>query len=171
MKTVMIASKNGEKRRKLASLLRSVGFFDYVSASSIAEIASVSGDEREGVLVVASMNISALSEVSRILPTGWDIIAILPSGMPQPFWSSNLTVLGAPVSRIEFNETLSSLMASSAFRKTEYGQDKDEIISQAKKKLMREKSTDENSAHRYLQKKSMESGKSIFEMAKAILSE
>ena len=169
MKTILIASTKGEKRLKLSKLLHAVNYHSFETAVSVAEIASFVQQEREGVLIVASMNITALSEIDRFLPTGWDIIAIFPSGMPQPFYSSSLTVLHAPVSRIELTETLSSLMAFSVFRKTDYGVNKSEIIAEAKRKIMREKNADENSAHRYLQKKSMESGKSLFETAKVIL--
>lgn len=169
MKTLAVASKNTEKRQKLGGLLRSAGCFEFVSAASLSEIANIVSDSREGVIVVASMNISALSELNRMLPTGWDIIAILPSGMPQPFYSSNMTVLHTPVSKIEFSETLSSLLSFSSFSQTHYGGGKDEIILRAKKKLMREKGFGEDSAHRYLQRKSMETGKSMSETAKEIL--
>lgn len=169
MKTLVVASTKAEKRLKLSNLLKAVNRFSFVSASSLAEIASIVSLQKEGVIVVASMNIPALSELDRMLPTGWDIIAILPSGMPRPFYSSSLTVLHTPVNKIEFSEIIDTLMSDSVFKKTEYGEDKDEIILKAKKKIMKEKNADENSAHRYLQKKSMESGKSLLETAKEIL--
>lgn len=169
MKKIVVASTKAEKRQKLSNLLHAVSCFDFVSASSLAEISSIVSVDREGVIIVASMNIQALTELDRMLPTGWDIIAFLPSGMPQPFYSSSLNVLNTPVNRIEFSEILSSLLSFSVFRKTTYGEDKDEIISRAKKKIIKEKGADENSAHRYLQKKSMESGKSLLQTAKDIL--
>lgn len=169
LKTIIVASTNGEKRQKLGALLRAVGYNSFESAVSVAEISSMVEERKEGIIVVASMNIPALSEIDRFLPTGWDVIAILPSGMPQPFYSSSLIVLHTPVSRIEFSEVLSSLNETSVFRRTDYGESKGETIKKAKSILMKEKNTDENSAHRYLQKKSMESGKSIYETAKDII--
>lgn len=169
MKTVVIASAKNEIRQKIKKLLYLSEIYCCVCVSSYSEISDIVSREKEGIIILASVKPSALSELDRILPNGWDIIAILPPGVPQPFYSSGLTVLNSPVSAKEFSETIAYLMSFSVFKKTNYGVEKDEVIQAAKKLIMQKKSADENSAHRYLQKKSMETSRSLFETAKYIL--
>lgn len=170
MKPVIIASAKNELRRKIIRLLRLSQVGGLITARSVSDIRSIVSREKEGIVIYSPMNALPLIELDRMLPVGWDIVAILPSGMPQPFYSSSLTVLSSPVSPSGFTQTVLSLLSSSSLRKTEYPDEKRDTVEKAKGIIMKERNTDENSAHRCLQKGSMESGKPLFEVAGEIIS-
>lgn len=82
----------------------------------------------------------------------------------------NLITLPLPMHRDELLQTISILVSTRSSFTRRNGNDS-EIISNAKLILMNNQNITESQAHQYLQKKSMQTGKKLIDLAKEIISD
>lgn len=169
MKDIIVAYPAKETALKLRALIESEGFHvSYVCAlgSSVLNIAQGINE----CIVVCSSILSDMSAgvLAENLPAGCDVIALSKNGKDD--FSGNLINLALPVNRDEFLHIVSVLVSSrSSF--TRRKDDENEIISNAKIIIMNEMNIGETQAHKYLQQKSMKSGKKLIDLAKEIVND
>jgi response regulator NasT len=169
MKDIIIAYPNKDTALQLRSLLECEGFHvSYVCATG-ASVLSIAQDLREGVILCASIlsDISA-GTLAENLPVGFDIVALSKNGREE--YMGNLITLPLPMHRDELLQTISILVSTRSSFTRRNGNDS-EIISNAKLILMNNQNITESQAHQYLQKKSMQTGKKLIDLAKEIISD
>lgn len=169
MKDIIIAYPIKNTALQLRSLLEGEGFHvSYVCATG-ASVLSIAQDLREGVVVCASiLSDMGAGGLAEHLPVGFDVIALSKNGREE--FMGNLINMPLPVHRDEFLQTVSILVSTrSSF--TQRSRDESEIISNAKLILMNNQDITEGQAHQYLQKKSMQTGKKLIELAKEIIND
>ena len=169
MKEIIIVYPVKEVALQLRSMLESEGFHvSYVCARG-SSVLGIAQGLNEGVIVCASilsdMNAGILAEN---LPVGFDVVALSRNGVES--YMGNLISLPLPVDRAEFINTIAILVSSRSGFTRRQGND-NEIISDAKTIIMNRQGITETQAHKYLQKKSMSSGKKLVELAKEIIND
>lgn len=169
MKEIIIVYPVKEVALQLRSMLESEGFHvSYVCARGSSALGIAQGLS-EGVIVCASI-LSDMSAgiLAENLPVGFDIVALSRNGVES--YMGNLISLPLPVNRAEFINTVAILVSSRSGFTRRQGND-NEIISNAKTIIMNRQGITETQAHKYLQKKSMSSGKKLIELAKEIIND
>ena len=115
------------------------------------------------------------AELAGMLPNGFDMVWLVPSGEPEPMFRSNLITLNMPLNRMEFLNTVRMLAANGAEqsrpRKTVRSKEDEALLRGAKERLMARHHLSEREAHKLLQRRSMESGMRILEVARLIAEE
>lgn len=169
MKEIIIAYPVKEVAMQLRSMLEGEGFHvSYVCARG-SSVLGIAHGLSEGVVVCASI-LSDMSAgiLAENLPVGFDIVALSRNGVES--YMGNLISLPLPVDRAEFINTIAILVSSrSGFTRRQGNEN--EIISNAKTIIMNRQGITESQAHKYLQKKSMSSGKKLVELAKEIIND
>lgn len=169
MKEIIIVYPVKEVALQLRSMLESEGFHvSYVCARG-SSVLGIAQGLNEGVIVCASI-LSDMSAgiLAENLPVGFDVVALSRNGVES--YMGNLISLPLPVDRAEFINTIAILVSSRSGFTRRQGND-NEIISDAKTIIMNRQGITETQAHKYLQKKSMSSGKKLVELAKEIIND
>lgn len=170
MRSIVIASSSRSMATKLNRILPNYMTDIYYSKNE-AELYTLCDRLGGGVLIVAALREANINDIKNTLSSAWDIIAVLPAGAPEPFYSSNLTAFTAPVNIGEFLSTLEALMSVSDYKKTAYETEKADAVSRAKNILIDKNEISEDEAHYLLQRMSMDMGVSIKKVAQTVIKE
>lgn len=170
MRDVIIASANNRAAEHIKTILQSGGVFVrslFGSGNEVLAYASI----YPGALIVCGRlsDITAVS-LANMLPQGCDMIHLLPSGEPQTVFVSNMVTLYMPLDRVEFLKTVRVMSATEneTFTRREKSCETEEILNIAKRIIMNRHHVSEREAHKILQRRSMESGMKILEVARMI---
>lgn len=169
MRSIVIASSSQNMMTKINRILLTMPVCDTHYCRTEAQLYSLCDRLGGGILIVSAFRDVSVNDIKNSLSLDWDIIAILPSGMPIPFYSSNLTVFTAPVNVGELTATIESLQSVTDYKKTVYESRKADIVDEAKRVLIRRKKISEDQAHYLLQKMSMDKGISMKKLAERIV--
>lgn len=176
MRDIVIAASSKKLTATLEKMLEASGVSACASCTSASEVQSLWSDMEDGVLICATLKDLPSIYLSKIMPDSWDMILLLTSEQPFPYYVSNVTPVNLPVTRLELAETVFSVAGSMnstfAARTTAKGirpKEETELIEKAKRKVMAERGIPEGDAHRLLQRYSMNSGISMVEAAKRFL--
>ena len=169
MKEIIIAYPVKEVALQLRAMLVGEGFHVSHVCALGSSVLGITQELSEGVIVCASI-LSDMSAgvIAENLPIGFDIVALSKSGVES--YTGNLISLPLPIDKAEFINTIAILVSSRSGFTRRQGNDS-EIISNAKTIIMNRMGITESHAHRYLQKKSMASGKKLVELAKEIIND
>lgn len=170
MRSIVIASSSQNMMTKLDRILLTLSA-DIYHCKNEAELYSLCDRLGGGILIVSAFREASVNDIKNALSLEWDIIAVLPSGAPIPFYSSNLTVLTAPVSVRELLSAVEMLMNVTDYKKTTYEHDKADAVEEAKRILMKKNKLSEDKAHYLLQKLSMDRGVPLKKAAEKIIIE
>ena len=169
MRSIIVASSSQNMLTKLNRILLTFQAYDIYYCKTEAELYSLCDRLDGGVLIVSAFRDTSVNDIKNSLSLDWDIVSILPPGVPVPFYSSNLTVFTAPVNISEFLSTVEMLMNITDYKKTLYDEVKANSIDEAKRILIKKKGLSEDQAHYFLQKTSMDKGISIKKIAEKII--
>ena len=176
MRDIVIAASSKKLTATLEKMLESSGVSACASCTSASEVQSLWSDMEDGVLICATHKDLPSIYLSKIMPDSWDMILLLTSEQPFPYYVSNVIPVNLPVTRLELAETvqsiagsMSSTFASKTTAKGVRPKEETEIIENAKKKVMAERGITEGDAHKLLQRYSMNSGITMVEAAKRFL--
>lgn len=167
MKNIIIIYPSKKTALQLRDVLVGNGF----SVSNICALGStalgIAQDMRSGVIITASilpdMSCKSLAEH---LPADFDIISLSKGGAEN--YGSGVITLPLPLNRTEFLQTVAVLVSSASSFTRRKAEDRD-LITDAKLILMKNRQMSESQAHRFLQKESMHTGKSMNELAREIV--
>ena len=116
------------------------------------------------------------SELSDYLPAGFEMLLIASEALVSEGVPEGIVALSMPLKTVDLFATLGMMTGRRERRKKKLRSqptqrsDKDkELIAKAKEVLMERNHMDEEEAHRYLQKCSMESGTGLVESAQMVL--
>lgn len=176
MRNIVIASSSKKLTATLEKMLESSGLSACANCTSASEVQSLWSDIEDAVLICATLRDLPSIYLSKIMPDSWDMILLLTSEQPFPYYVSNVTPVNLPVTRLELCETVVSVAGSMnstfAAKTTAKGvrpKEETELIEKAKRKIMAEREIPEGDAHKLLQRYSMNSGISMVEAAKRFL--
>ncbi len=169
MKEIIIASVNMKSAERIKAILQSGHVSVNRVFSSGREILSYASIQPDILVVCGKLSDMSAVYLAEMAPAGVDIILLIPSGEPQSAFYSNLVTLRMPVNRAELLDTVRLLGA----RRTESikarcGNGGDEALENAKHIIMDRYHISEREAYRLLQRRSMETGIKMTELAKMI---
>lgn len=176
MRDIVIAASSKKLTATLEKMLDASGLPVCASCTSASEVQSLWADVADAVLICATLKDLPSIYLSKIMPDSWDMILLLTSEQPFPYYVSNVIPINLPVTRLELAETvlgiagsMSSTFASKTTAKGTRPKEETEVIEKAKKKVMAEREITESDAHKLLQRYSMNSGITMVEAAKRFL--
>lgn len=176
MNGVIVACKDSSMCDKLSQCLASAGVSVLgiatrgASALHIANRIYGSG----GVLLCSyAMSDMTASELYKIKPDNFEMVVLLSPRQRAVFRGSGMVCLDIPINRGNLLATLEMLMEQGGVPRSskppERTEDEKKIISEAKSLLMERNNMTEPDAHRFMQKRSMDSGEALVEVARKIL--
>lgn len=172
---VIIACKDGAMCDKLAHTLAASGIevlgTATKGASALQKSARYYGDR--GVFLCSyAMSDMTASELYRIMPDGFEMVVLLSARQKAIFDGGDMLCLDIPINRSDLISTLRMLtepQRSFSVKPEKRSESDREIIGRAKALLMERNGMSEPDAHRFLQKRSMNSGESLVSVAMNIL--
>lgn len=175
MREIIIASANERAAESIKNILQAESLFVsniYASGSEILSYASIRPD---AVIICGKLSdgMSALT-LADMLPNGFDLIWLMPSGVFSPGFVSNLITLNMPVNRMDFVNTvrvLSATVSEKYERKSVRSANDEDLLTKAKQILMERHLISEREAHKLIQRKSMETGIKLLDVARLIIEE
>lgn len=176
MRTIVVAAANQKFSSAIEDILTQNAIVVDFFCKSGSEVISLQNQLSDPVLVCGTLKDIPSIYLARELPNEWDVILLLKSNQPFPYYVSNITPINLPVNRLEFVETvrtvaqqLSQTYAAKTTAKKVRSPDEEKLIEDAKRLIMKRRSLSESDAHRLLQRYSMNLGISMLELAKRFL--
>lgn len=178
MSSIVVANSNPDYAKKIASVLHSSGLYVGGICVSGAQLMDFTNKHYHGGVVVCSVKLKDMPAVNlpRVIGPSYDFLFLVSpqfAGMSESIESVNLML---PINRMSLISTVNMLLNVSDYtplsikKKIENGNfDEKQIILKAKNLLISRNNLTEPQAHRFIQKKSMDTGKKMVETAMIIL--
>lgn len=177
MGSILIAMPRSEDATRIAGIIQSSGsMFDVEVCTTGAEVLRVANERDYGVVICGKrMRDMSFSELAEYLPSYYGMIVMTGDAALETY-SERCVKLMYPFKRSDLIATIE--MITSSFRKQrkknrqnprERSREERQIIDQAKALLIERNGMTEPEAFRYIQKNSMDSGRSMLESAQMIL--
>lgn len=173
----MVAHSNPDFAKKIAAVLHSGGFNVSGVCTAGSQVIEFINRHYQGGVVVCSEKLRDMQadNLLRLPGSGYDFVFIRKAPPDNVSNAAGITLI-QPINRVELIATVSMLLNISGFsslgikKKLAAGNlDEKKTIESAKNLLMTRNCFTEAQAHRFLQKKSMDSGKKMLETALIIL--
>lgn len=171
METVVVAFASAKTCERIRDILESSGAAACLVCRSAAEVKRTVGQQRAGAVVCGfKLPDETAEELSRDLPPTCPVLLVAVQNLLDLCQSESVFRLASPVSRGDLVASVGMLlrMAERAARPKRGGEER-ALVERAKALLMDRHGMTEEQAHRFLQKKSMDSGVKIAQTAKMVL--
>lgn len=174
MEKVILAFEGEKTTAKVRDILERSGAAECLICHSAAEVKRLVNKQHIPVVLCGyKLRDETAEALSTDLPFSCSILVLAVQNLLDMIESENVFKLAAPVSR---NDLLSSVrMLTQMSRRMErysrprHSQEEKEVIERAKALLMDRNGMTEEQAHRFLQKKSMDSGEKLLQTAQMVL--
>lgn len=179
MSSIVAANSNPEYAKKIAAVLRSSGLYVGAVCTTGAQVMDFTSKHYHGGIVVCSEKLRDMAAVNlpRMVGSAYDFLFLVSSQLASIYKSMEQTTLMLPVNRMDLISTVNMFLdladyTSLTIKKKLATENLDEkqLIKNAKDLLMKRNNLTEPQAHRFIQKKSMDTGKKMVEAALIILS-
>lgn len=175
MREIIVASQNPQAADRIRAILQSEHVFVSNIYRSGAEVLSFASIRPDAVVICGKLPDMSAAALASTLPNGFDTVWLVPSGEPQTVYVSNLIALQMPLNRMEFLSTVRMLAASERDcarpRKVLRTEEETVILHEAKMRLMERHRFSEREAHKFLQRRAMESGMRLLDVARLVTEE
>ncbi len=176
MDTIVLAFSNGKNAEHIAELLESTATARSIVCRSCAEVKRLIAQQHLNVVICGyKMADGTAEELYADLPKGCSMLMIAPQVRLDMCEEEDILKVAAPVSRSDLIASVRILLQlQHRLKKTVRPQRSPEeqaLIRRAKEVLMAANQMEEEEAHRFLQRRSMESGMKLTDMARLILEE
>lgn len=178
MSSILVAHSNPDYAKKIAAVLHSGGFHVSGVCTAGSQVIEFTNRHYQGGVVVCSEKLKDMpaGNLPRMSGSGYDFIFIRKAPESNPSDTVPCISLIQPMSRVELISTVNMLLniadfTSLSVKKTIASGNLDEkkTIESAKNLLISRNHFTESQAHRFIQKKSMDTGKKMIETALIIL--
>ena len=177
MVNVIVLFAKTEEAKSIKNLLVRNGIGVTTVCTTGAQAAQAADACDDGVIVCGYKYPDMMfSELAEYIPDYFEMIVVTSRGNYEAVKDSGITCLAMPVKTQDFINTVSltidNILWERKKRKSkpkERTEEEKKVIKMAKLKLMNDTGFDEQGAHRYLQKKSMDNGFNIVETAYMVL--
>ena len=179
MSSIVVANSNPDYAKRIAALLRSSGLYAGVICTTGAKVMEFTSRHYHGGVVISSIELRDMPAVNlpRVTGNGYDFLFLVGSQLAEMCESLESACLLLPVNRAALISTVNMFLnlldhtPPGLKRKLATGKyDEKQIVKNAKDFLMERNRFTEAQAHRFIQKKSMDTGKKMAETAMIILS-
>ena len=165
MVNVIIVFPKIEEAKSIKNLLIRNGISVTKVCTTGAQAAQAADACDDGVIICGYKFLDMMySDLENYIPKYFDMIVLSSKKNYEEVRDSGVVCLSMPIKSMDFVNTVSLTIENLLWERK-----KRKVIKAAKLKLMHDFEYDEQSAHRYLQKKSMDNGINIVEMAYMIL--
>lgn len=175
MREIIVASQNPQAADRIRAILQSEHIFVSNMYRSGAEVLAFASIRPDAVVICGKLPDMSAAMLAGTLPNGFDTVWLVPSGEPLPAFVSNLIALQMPLNRMEFLNTVRMLATTESEcvrpRKTVRTEEEETLLHDAKARLMERHPISEREAYKLLQRRAMESGMRILEVARLVLEE
>lgn len=171
---IVIAMPRREDALRLRQIIQRSGMWDEIMTCSGGTEVVQAVKEKDVSLVISTRRLKDMGyeELSTYLPYNLQMILLVKDASMVPF-SSSITPMEMPFRTEKLMLTLKRLIpetfAERKKRKPKRSAEEQKAIDEAKMLLMKQKDISEPDAFRYIQKNSMDTGKSMYETAQMIL--
>lgn len=177
MISVIVVFPKLDDAKKIRNLLVRNGIDITAVCSSGAQVLQYADSIEDGIVVTAyKLADMHCSELRASLPADFHVLIMASKGHMQEFAGEDVVCLPMPVKAYDLVNVIQDMyMVVSRARKKrkekpkQRSEEEKAVIANAKSKLMREKNYTEEEAHRYLQKVSMDSGRSLVETCQMLI--
>lgn len=176
MKPIIMACAQEQVNIRLKSVLSQQGFFAENTVNKAASLLSLAQKMHGGVAVLTGFKDFPIASLTELLPDGFCVLALVQSGRFAPACSPDRLTLPLPIDRPGFLQSVSLLAVESASdlgvlraidkNDGEYAK----TLTAAKNVLMSRYDMSEADAHRFIQKRSMDCGVKLIDMASFVIS-
>lgn len=178
LRSIIIARTSAKLISSLEVLFRQIKVPIAAICKSGSEIRALESSFDDVVLVCGPLKDMPAIYVSKILPVSWDMLLLVSSSQPFPYYVSNVTAVNMPINKRKFLQMIQDIsnvktqsFGNKTTAKSTRTQEDKSVIDLAKKKIMSQRGMSEGDAHKYLQRYSMNIGVSLSEIANRILEE
>ena len=180
MSSILVANSNADNAKKIAAVLRSGGLNVSSVCTTGAQVIDFTNRHYQGGVVVCSEKLTDMPALNlpRVAGSGYDFLFIVKS--PPANLSDSLSCISllVPLNRMALISTVNMFLNLSDYsslnvkKKIASGNlDEKQMIETAKNLLIERNNFSESQAHRFIQKKSMDTGKKMIETALIILNQ
>lgn len=175
MSSIVVAFPKIEVAQKIRKILTQSGYDVHTVCTTGAQALAGIGGLEEGIVVCGARFIDMMyTELYEYLPKGFQMLLIASADHIVERDVENLVCLSMPMKVHELLQTL-KMMEAEHIRcrkrmRGHYSEADAAVIGQAKALLMERNNLTEEEAHRYIQKRSMDSGTGLVEVSQMILS-
>ncbi|WP_444645399.1 ANTAR domain-containing response regulator [Caproiciproducens sp. R1] len=178
MSSILVANSNADYAKKIAAVLRTGGLNVSGVCTTGSQVIDFANRHYHGGVVVCSVKLMDMPALNlpRSVGSNYDFLFIVKSQQMDISESLSCASLIMPINRMDLLSSVNMLLNISDYssltikKKIANGNyDEKQVIEQAKNILMERNNFTEPQAHRFIQKKSMDSGKKMIETAMIIL--
>ncbi|MBR6222069.1 MAG: ANTAR domain-containing protein [Lachnospiraceae bacterium] len=178
MVNVIIVFPKIEDGQKIRGVLTRLGIDVHTVCQSGNQVLQTLEDLDDGIIISAyRLSDMTCSNLKESLPTDFSLLVLASNSHSQEFFGEDILFLPMPFKAGELRDTIGD-MSSIILRRRKKRREKPRersaedkaVILQAKEMLMRKNSYSEEDAHRYIQKVSMDSGRSLMETCQMLIS-
>ncbi len=180
MSSILVANSSLDNAKKIAAVLRSGGLNVSSVCSTGAQAIDFTNRHYQGGVVVCSEKLLDMPAINlvRLAGSGYDFLFLAKSPLPAIVNYPSCVSLMIPINRMALLSTVNMLLNLSDYsslnikkRIAAGNYEEKQILEKAKNILIERNNFSEAQAHRFIQKKSMDTGKKIIETAMIILYE
>ena len=174
---VIVVFPKAEESRGIKSLLVRNGVNVLAACTTGAQAISLFGDLDEALIACGYKFTDMMyTEILDYLPSTFEMLVVAPRNHYAECDKSRVVCLGMPIKAQELIDT-TNILIQGLYQKRkkrkaqprQWSQEERAVIEGAKLRLCEQKRMTEEEAHRYLQKRSMDTGVNIFETAQMVL--
>lgn len=178
MTNIVVAFSKPEEAKTIRNVLVRNGYSVLAACTSGAQVLSQVDELHDG-LIVCSYKLADMlySELHECLPAGFDMLLMASRNHWDECIGNDIVCLAMPLKVHELLSTAEMMVEQLERRKRKRrltprtrNPEEEALIREAKAVLMERNNMDEEEAHRYLQKCSMDSGTNLVETAQMLLS-
>lgn len=178
MSSIIVANSNKDSARKIAMVLKSSGLVVYDICTTGAQVVELTTRHYHGGVVVCGMDLPDMPAggLPQTVSNGYDFLFIVKAYQADMATPLDSPCLMVPLNKADLVASVNMLLniaepsSLSIKKKIAAGAfDPKEIVQKAKVRLMERNYFSEGQAHRFLQKKSMDTCKKMVEVAMIVL--
>lgn len=176
MSSIIVANSNRDSARKIAMVLKSSGLVVYDICATGAQVVELTTRHYHGGVVVCSMDLPDMPAAGLPQTVNYDFLFIVKAHQAEMATPLDSPCLMVPLNKADLVASVNMLLnisepsSLSIKKKIAAGTfDPKEIVQKAKVRLMERNYFSESQAHRFLQKKSMDTCKKMVEVAMIVL--
>jgi two-component system, response regulator PdtaR len=178
MSSILVANSNLDNAKKIAAVLRSGGLNVSSACAVGSQVIDFTNRHYQGGVVVCSEKLTDMPALNlpRLVGVGYDFLFIVKSKPADISNFPSCISLLMPINRMALISTVNMLLSLSEYSSLSVKKriaggnfDEKQVIETAKNILIERNNFTESQAHRFIQKKSMDTGKKMIETAMIIL--
>lgn len=178
MANIIVAFPKLEDAKSIRSLLQKNGFMVQGAVNSASAVVALANELESGVVICGNRFFDmGHTQLREMLPAGFQMLLVASQQVLSQCQGENVVSLAMPLKTRELLSTMEMLLGhtkrpfkQNKKRAAQRSKEQEKLLWEAKQMLMERNNLTEKEAHRYIQKISMDAGRSAVETAQMLLS-